>query len=204
MRDKKYIVLSVIFFLVALGMFLLPDRENKEELGPEELLMNTLDDSWYVSTDEVAERIINGDPTLQLIDLRNAEQYDNYAIPGALNIPVSEMLNQEWMDMFDLEGMNFIFYSNDDVLASQVWLIYSRIGIENIFIMEGGLNYWVETILEPEVPPISAPSEIIAQYQFRQGASIYFGGGVETSSEVESKTLPLRRKKKKTVTSGGC
>ena len=43
--------------------------------------------------------------------------------------------------------------------------------------MKGGLNEWVETIMNPQEPPATASSEIQEQYQFRMAASRYFAGG---------------------------
>ena len=121
-----------------------------------------------------------------------------------LNIPVADILQPEWQDLLALDGMNFIFYSNSDLLASQAWLICKRKGNENIAVMKGGMNRWVETILQPEAPLSTAPGEDFALYQFRVGASIYFGGAKEISTEITSEPLPMVRKKKKTVTEGGC
>ena len=183
---------------------MLPDRQGSEETGPEELLESVVDGSWFVSTDDVAEEIISGDPTIRLIDVRTPDQYAAYSIPGAINIPVADILQPEWQDLLALDGMNFIFYSNSDLLASQAWLICKRKGNENIAVMKGGMNRWVETILQPEAPLSTAPGEDFALYQFRVGASIYFGGAKEISTEITSEPLPMVRKKKKTVTEGGC
>lgn len=202
--QKQVYFLAGIILLFTIGVVLLPDRKGRGEIGPEELLESAMDDSWFVSTDEVAEEIISGNPTVRLIDVRIPDQYATYSIPGAINIPVADILQPDWQDLLALDGMNFIFYSNSDLLASQAWLICKRKGIENITVMKGGMNRWVETILQPEAPPSTAPSEAFALYQFRVGASLYFGGGKEISTEITSEPLPLVRKKKKRVTEGGC
>ncbi len=203
MRHQNYF-LAGILLLFTIGVVLLPDRRSRGELDPEALLERAVDDYWFVSTDEVAEQIIFGDPTIRLIDVRTTDQYETYSIPGAINIPLAEILQPEWQDLLEMEGMNFIFYSNSDLLASQAWMICTRTGIKNIAIMKGGINRWVETILQPKPPPSTAPGEAFALYQFRKGASIYFGGGMDITTEITGEPLPLVRKKKKTVVSGGC
>ena len=201
---NQYFFLAAILLLFTIGVVLLPDRKSRGELDPEALLERAVDDYWFVSTDEVAEQIILGDPTIRLIDVRTPEQYKTYSIPGAINIPLAEILQPEWQDLLEMEGMNFIFYSNGDLLASQAWMICSRTGIENIAIMKGGMNRWVETILQPKAPPATSPSEAFALYQFRKGASIYFGGGIDITTEITGEPLPMVRKKKRTVLEGGC
>ncbi len=200
----QYYILAGILLLFTIGVVLLPDRQSRGELDPEELLERAVDDYWFISTDEVAEQIIIGDPAMRVIDVRTPDQYQVYSIPGAINIPLEEILQPEWQDLLEVEGMNFIFYSNSDLLASRAWIICTRRGIENIAIMKGGINRWVETILQPKAPPATAPGEAFALYQFRKGASIYFGGGIDVNTEITGEPLPLVRKKKKTVVSGGC
>ncbi len=167
--------------------------------------------SRFVTTDQVAKKIIEADPTLFLIDTRPFDQYESYSLPGAVNIPLEKLLDtnglifSEWMDYLDIEGVNAVFFSNSDITADQVWVICSRQGIDNLYVMKGGLNYWVETILKPEKPVQSAPSEDFALYDFRKGASQFFGAGtISIEAEVISEPVPRMRKKKKTVASGGC
>jgi hypothetical protein len=83
--------------------------------------------------------------------------------------------------------------------------------------MKGGLNEWFSTIMLPEEPGELASSEEIELYQFRTGASIYFGSGTvefpkvveveveveEAPKTVEKKTIPVQ-KKVKVEDEGGC
>jgi hypothetical protein len=71
--------------------------------------------------------------------------------------------------------------------------------------MSGGLNRWVETILKPMPPEQTAPSEEFALYDFRKGASMYFGGGgaIEVEEQSAVPVTPVRKKKKQVI-SGGC
>jgi hypothetical protein len=50
--------------------------------------------------------------------------------------------------------------------------------------MQGELNYWAETIMNPEAPSSSSPNDEIAKYQFRKGAQQALGGGETVSSEA--------------------
>ena len=79
-------------------------------------------------------------------------------------------------------------------------------GFENIYVMEGGLNKWFADIMQPEMPPATAPNEAIDLYTFRKGASLYFGGGSEENmgTDMKGKDVKIIRRNKKAVTAGGC
>ena len=93
-----------------------------------------------------------------LIDTRSSDQYELYSLPGAMSVPLEELIDstgvidQMWEGYLGLEDMNTILFSNGDITADQVWVLCTRMGIENLFVMEGGLNRWVETILKPIAP----------------------------------------------------
>ena len=66
----RYIIFAAILVISGIGLFFLPETENSNEMAPEQLMSELFDQTRYVSTDEIAERIINQDPSLLLIDVR--------------------------------------------------------------------------------------------------------------------------------------
>ena len=79
-------------------------------------------------------------------------------------------------------------------------------GYYNNYVLEGGLNYWAETIMNPEKPDITSPNEEIARYDFRMGAGQALGGGssVSSSSSTAAAPPPVQRRPKKKKAEGGC
>mgnify|MGYP003963235403 FL=1 len=86
-------------------------------------------------------------------------------------------------------------------------MISRQLGYENNYVLQGGLNYWTETILNPSAPsPYSADDEI-AKYEFRKGASQYFGGEMKSTNESKKTKTDkpiIKRRKKKKAPQGGC
>jgi rhodanese-related sulfurtransferase len=203
--NKNYIILAILFLLLAGGYFFLPQRENFVQIEPEQLMRDIVQTSRYVTTDQVAHRIIEQDPTLMLVDVRNEYEHLEYSLPNALNIPLDSILSDDYQDYLGVEDMSVIFFSNDDILADQAWVIAKRMGYESLYVMKGGLNCWISTIIRPEAPEESAPKDAFEQYNFRRGASMYFTGA-EVSTPAESGTTPVtvKRKKKSNVAEGGC
>ena len=210
---KRYYFVSALLFLLAFILFLLPYKKNRYEISPEHLLLEITNNDRFFSTDDVAKFIISGDPSIQLIDVRSPEEFAKFSLPGAINIPLADLLKKdeegdlEWEGYLNQDVKTNIFYSNGSIYANQAWMLCKRLGYPNNYVMKGGLNKWVETIMRPKMPLNSAPEDDWVKYEFRKAASIYFGGGsfaTEESSAPKPKVTPVKKKKKKVEEEGGC
>ena len=211
--DRRYTILAILLVVAAFGLLILPDKGKTKETNPKELLISIDDPARFLSTDIITERIIGADPSLQLIDVRPEEQFRQFALQGAINIPMDSLLSPQWKEILLQPGKDKVFYSNADIEADQAWQICRRISIPRIFVMKGGLNYWFNTIMESSEPPATAPSQAIDLYNFRLAARQYFTGGLlsgtehaGTISETANKSgeqLKVTKKESKKV-GGGC
>lgn len=206
MKPRLYLALIV----VPLGMIMAAIPQNTThpyKLTPQELLETVNSGMQYFSPEEIAEMIINQDPTLLLIDVRSEDEYEKFHLPGAINIPLSSLLEEQWKDYLHQDLRFNVFYSNSTVNADQAWMLTRQLGYENNYVLQGGLNYWVETIMNPSPPLSTNPNEEIARYDFRKGAGMALGGGatVESSTTQPAPELPniAPRPQKKRV-QGGC
>ncbi|MGC9470980.1 MAG: rhodanese-like domain-containing protein [Bacteroidales bacterium] len=205
MKDKAYWILAAVLLMLAGGLLVFSPAGKHDELPPAELFRALNDSSRFMHTDEVTRRIIEEDPSLLLIDVRNSESFQSFSLPGAINIPVTDLLLPEWEDYLRAPGMEKVLYSNDDVMAGQAWILCTRLGITDLYIMRGGLNMWADKILTPEAPPESASSEMTDRYRFRLGARLYFTGGTGTAFfATQAEPIPVVRREKKTTIQGGC
>lgn len=201
---RVYVILMAIAILLSAGLFLFEGRGPDTQLPPRQLLLEINDDSRHWSTDLVADKIIKHDPALLLIDVRSPDQYAEFSLPGALNIPLENILDEDWQDYFLAEDFDIVLFSNDEIYADQAWILLRRLNYKNLRVMEGGLNRWAETIMEPPVPKASEPEEAFELYDFRRAANQYFGGGAAEISPTETEVIQVTRKKKKSAVEGGC
>lgn len=202
---KAYYIMAVFLLLLGIGLVILPDREHYDEASPRELLSDLRNPSRFISTDKVAEMIIDQDPTLLLVDVRDMYDFLDYSLPGAHSIPLEEILMYNWVDSLSYDRSKIVLFSNSDILADQAWILLKRENHNNIHIMKGGLNCWFETIIQPSPPAETDADEEIDLYQFRKGASIYFlGGAAPVEQETGSQTVVVKRKNKTKVVEGGC
>ena len=201
----KYVISAALLILLGVILAFLPDKKHSTEIGPDELLSELNDNTRFISTDNVADLIINGLPSVQLIDVRPVAEYNKFSLPNSINIPLDSLLLPDWEAYIDQEGMKTIFYSNGTIFSSQAWMLSRRKGFSNLYIMKGGLNRWIETIMQAEEPGETASSTDIALYQFRKAAGQFFGGGTQvTGSSVKKKKKVVKKRKRKAAAEGGC
>jgi len=147
---------------------------------------------------------------LFIVDVRTEAEYDNYSLPGAINIPLKDLLLDDWAGYLDQDIQDVIFYSNDDILSEQAWALTKQLGYSNLYVLDGGLNRWFATIMLPEEPGELASTNDFDLFSFRTGASIYFGSGTtavaveaKPKTDEKKKTIPVKKKAKKEA-EGGC
>lgn len=204
---KARVILSVT--VIGLGLIIAatpPNTTNPYKLSAKELLEQSYSREQYFHPDAVADLLIKNDPSILLIDVRDPEEYEKFSLPGAINIPLPNLLSEEWKPYLDQDVRMNIFYSNGSLKSNEAWMITRQLGYNNNYVLEGGLNYWAETIMNPEPPENTSPNEEFAKYDFRKGASAAFGGG-ELSSNTDKKptAVPvIQARPKKKRASGGC
>ena len=206
---KPRILVAIIFIPLALIIAAVPQNTTHAfKLTAPQLLEEANSGVQYYAPDEIADMIINEDPSLQLIDVRTPDEYEKFSLPGAINIPLAEILSEDWQDYLDQNVKINIFYSNGTLKSDKAWMVTRQLGYENNYVLMGGLNYWVETIMNPSPPENTSADEEFARYDFRKGAGMVLGGSAavtEQESKVSGTALPvIVSKPKKKRVQGGC
>jgi len=198
-------------FVIPLGLIIAAVPQNKTKpykLTAEELLSEANTRTQYISPETVADMIVKKDPTFQLIDVRGQDDFEKFSLPGAINIPVADLLSDKYADLLNQDIKMNVFYSNGTITANEAWMVTRQLGYKNNFVLEGGLNYWFEAILNPQKPATTSPDEEFAKYDFRLSAGKALGGGAavqtaQTQSPASSKPAVQALPKKKKA-AGGC
>ena len=189
--QKKYILLTILIFLMVFIVAIVAERnncdssvsstlgfksENCYKFTPEKLLVEAMGSSRYIDLDELAEKIISEEPTYILVDIRDEKQFNSYSLPGAINIPFEKLLDKENDNSeFKSDAYKKILFSNSTLLSDQAWMILRRKGCKNIKILDGGLNKFFTTLMDPPKPSETDPEEEFEKYSFRKAAAVYFG-----------------------------
>lgn len=196
--NRNYIVLTVIAVALAIGMLMMDRTKKPKEIEPVNLAIAYNDPSRFLTVDEVTDRLVKKDPGMVLIDVRPADQYKGFAIPGAINIPVDSLLTDQALDILRKKELDKVIYSNSDVLSDQAWILCTRLSLPGVFVLEGGVNNWFKSIVQGTEPLPGSPNEAFDLYSFRQAAYQYFYGAKETpqlnTAENSPKPKPVEKK----------
>jgi len=142
------IKITVLLVGLAILLAFMPNPSSKTfKLKPDELLSKSASDEIYFTVDEVARFVNTEDSTVQLIDVRSANEFEKCNIPGSVNIPFDDLLNPVWSGYFSQKNIRTVFYGNSDQLANATWTIATGIGSENCYVLKGGLNEWFKTVM---------------------------------------------------------
>ncbi|MEI7723987.1 MAG: rhodanese-like domain-containing protein [Bacteroidota bacterium] len=208
MKSLHY--LTLVLLILALIIALVPQNTTRPyKLTAEQLLAEIRTGTQFISPDEVADKIIQKDPSIQLIDVRNPREFEMFNLPGAINIPLQDILSEGNTDVLNQGTRMNILYSNGSTEANEAWLLTRQLGYQNNYVLQGGLNYWMETIMNPVKPENIVSNDEIARYDFRKAASAALGGGdvsaiapaASGSATPKPGVVPVKKKKK---ASGGC
>jgi len=198
-------------FIIPMGLIIAAVPQNKTKpykLSADELLNEAKTRTQYVTPETVADMIVKKDPTLRLIDVRSQDEFEKFSLPGAINVPIADLLSDQYTDILNQDVKMNVFYSNGSLTANEAWMVTRQLGFKNNYVLEGGLNYWFDAILNPKKPESTNSDEEFAKYDFRKSAGSALGGGgiVESTSSPSAPSdkpavMPIAKKKK---ASGGC
>lgn len=203
---REYQILALVLIIIAAGLVLLPKYEKNEGIDPKLFVKNAISSERYISTDLLADKLVNQDPSILLIDTRTEKEFNEFSLANAINIPLKNLLDDDYIGYIDQDIYDVVLFSNDSFYADQAWMLGNRLGFKNLYVLKGGLNEWFNTIINPKYPDETMPREAFELYDFRKAAGMYFGVGAPQSKEKSkpAKKVISVKKKKKRVAEGGC
>lgn len=175
---------SVTILVAALAVALLPPLDSSPvaqasavestEVG---LLQAMEAGEDHVDPDELAERLLTGDPALLLIDIRTPGEFAAFHIPGAMNVSAADL--PEFLAPHKNSG-TIVLYSNGMTHAAQARDALARMGFANAYLLTDGLQGFIEQVLKPASLRRTPVSE--AQATKINAWRTFFLGGAQTPS----------------------
>jgi len=133
--------------------------------------------SDHVSARQLAEWIRDRRPGLRVIDVRSPDQFRDYAIPTAENLPIDRLAKSSFAP-----DQTIVLYSQEGAHAGQAWVMLRALGVAHAVFVPGGLADWREEVLNPLLPVGGSPAERARIAEL----SRYFGG----SPRIEGLSRP--------------
>jgi rhodanese-related sulfurtransferase len=130
----------------------------------------------HVSVAQLADWLIEGRNDFLVVDVRDAAEFAQYHIPGAVNVPLAALTHD-----FAARNERIVFYSDGGIHAAQAWLLLRSLGFPSAFMLFGGLEEWKDSVLFPKAPPADAPAKEQIEFARRAAIAKHFGGAPQAA-----------------------
>ena len=79
------------------------------------------------------------------LDVRDERYYNQFHLRDAVHVPLDSVQAKAREFQFELANTVFVTMSNDEAAATEAWKILKAESLPNIYILEGGINAWLDT-----------------------------------------------------------
>ena len=140
------LILVAVFGLVV-GQPTNADRWEKIALEKEALLVER---AVYIHPGELLNSIHDHKLDVMMIDVRSEADYNLFHIADAQNYAIEDLIPIA-KELYQMpENTVFVVMSNDEALATQAWKILVAESVPNLYILEGGINGWLDVFAHEE------------------------------------------------------
>ncbi len=145
--------------LVAIGLVLLvlPDRKTSMIARASAPAFLAAHPAETMEIDELAYRLVDRDPRVQVVDIRPAAAFARQALPGAKNVPVQEFFGQDAMAVLSPRHVKKVIVAEAEAEAHAASLLMRDLGYENAVVLKGGFPAFQAAYLS--APAGGAPAE---------------------------------------------
>jgi rhodanese-related sulfurtransferase len=104
-----------------------------------------------MTPDDLAFRIIDRENSVQIVDMRSAQQFAALALPGAVNVQMKDLFGKDLLPILSDRRVVKVVIGRDENDSRTAALLLQELGYENINMLQGGLENFSQTILTPKV-----------------------------------------------------
>ena len=145
--------LGLFIILLTIGLIIASVQSSKKyKFGTkaEALHAQLLEGKHYIDPNSAMEILSRKDDNYIFVDIRNPREFDNFHIEGAVNVPMQRVLDDVYIPYLENDKVK-VLYSNESIEADQIRLLLTQYGYDNLFVLQGGADYWKENMLSRDV-----------------------------------------------------
>jgi rhodanese-related sulfurtransferase len=198
-KSSKHIAAGIA--ALALGVVFLFTPNRKENL------ISKVTDAEYINAhpakmmeaDELAFRIVDREPNLQIIDIRQPDVFAKLALPGSNNIALREFFSKDWTPVFSRRHVKKVIVGDNEQQERSAYLLLQELGYENLAVLKRGFDDFNRTILNPSpfIPTGSRWDPDVRQFREQAHTDI-----LKMIADEKNKGTKVAKKEKKIQ--GGC
>ncbi|NPA68965.1 MAG: rhodanese-like domain-containing protein [Chlorobi bacterium] len=199
-------IIGISFILIVVfGLVTKETPEHHYRISTDEMLEKTLKHDYIIRFDKFFDIYYNNDSLYRFIDLRSAHDFQAGHLPGAINIPLAKILNDEYKNIVNQDKKINVLYYSDQCGACAPWMILTQLGYKNNYVLAGGYDYVTAHIINEYSPMLGDYSAEKAKYDFRKIINSTAGSTTDnTSSETTAPAPVIKKKAVKEEEEGGC
>jgi rhodanese-related sulfurtransferase len=128
----------------------------------------------HVDAPELAKWLVGGRKDFTLIDLRQPWEFDDYHIPGAINVPMDHLTGPLGKATLP-QDKRIILYSSGGAHAAQAWVLLAQSGYDAKTLLDG-LQGWWRDVMTPTCLETTEDASGSQEYKARKAMREFFLG----------------------------
>jgi len=194
MKLFPYHTMAIIGALIATIIIInLPSRKEKIIAAVQKEMKQGKYSLPLISAEELSFKILESNENIKIVDVRPDSIYSKLSIPGASNIPLDKLFDRAWEDYLGNVKSLKIFVGQNEQQSIKAALLAKKLGYKNITVLQGGMNSFVNNILNFKKPIVLDDTQ-----GFIAEASIRLKGMIAKNKQPKIKPKVLMKAK------GGC
>jgi rhodanese-related sulfurtransferase/uncharacterized membrane protein YedE/YeeE len=161
--------------LLALGVFAAfagnPNRGSFVRVVARQLALDAASNADRVSPAQLADSLLSGRAEFVIVDLRSANAFAEYHLPGAINVPLATLS----ADIAPRDE-RLVCYGERDADGAQAALLLRSLRFSGSYALTGGLEGWRDEVLFPIAPAADAAAAQRVDFARRAAIAEHFGG----------------------------
>lgn len=157
---------------------------------------------------ELLDTLHNDALKVILLDVRSEGDYNLFHIAGAERVTLAALPTRIPDLLLEPGNTIFVTMSNDETAATEAWKMLTAESVPNAYILEGGLNHWLETYAsaDPALPPATpSPGDDRLRYDFALALGAQSPAATPDPHEFAVDYTPkIQLKLKRGPSGGGC
>ena len=135
---NKILILSITFIMVSCGV----DDSKKYVISAEDALTAYLNKDDIYSSEKIANILLcKKADKYQLIDIRTPHEFAINHLPGAINIPSKDILDEEYFETLNQDEKINVLYSSEGYQAIDSYMMLKQLNFKNIKVALGGFDF---------------------------------------------------------------
>lgn len=142
---KFRLILAAAAIAAGAGLLIIkqPTLEDRLARIEPELDRRLADREVQIDPGELLDIIYNNNIALRIIDIREEADYNLFHIIDSTHATMHDIRDPEWVKRLPAETVT-VLVSNDEEAATKAWKLLAAQKVGNIYILEGGINYWLD------------------------------------------------------------